>query len=440
MADSSVKSTLTELLGQIRDGKEVRTYLDRFSAAGGTRFAVFKLGGAVLRDDLETVAAGLSLLNSVGLTPLVVHGAGPQLDDAINAAGVDAGKKEGLRVTTPEVLEVTSRVAMETTIALANAISSQGGKAAPVPPVAIRARLKDKDAYGHVGEPVSVATDTLQSMADSGTIPLLSNIGVDEDGTLVNINADSVAHALARAFRPLKIVFVTGTGGLLDPSGEIISSINLNAELDQLVAEGAVHSGMKLKLEVIGELLDELPPATSVSITSPAGIVRELFTHGGQGTLVRRGEAFERHNSLDTVDAEKLRELIEASFGRTLPDEYLASLEIHRIYVSAGYRTAAVLIRVGEAVVLDKFVVSPDARGEGLTHGIWRLMTEDEPVIYWRSRRHNGFNDFYQARADGFLRRDPWNIYWTGNASLSEAAHIIEKVASRPASFIEDQQ
>lgn len=439
MTDPSVKTALTDLLTQVRDGREIRTYLDRFAAAGGTRFAVFKLGGAVLRDDLETVAAGLSLLNTVGLTPVVVHGAGPQLDEAIAAAGVDAGKTDGLRVTTPEVMEITAKVAMETTVALSNAIARQGGMAAPLPPAAIRAKLLDPSRYGQVGDPSGVAEDTIRTLAEAGTIPLISNVGVDETGKLVNINADAVARALAHVFEPLKIVFVTGTGGILDAHGEVITSINLEAELDQLVSEGAVHSGMKVKLEEIGKLLESLPAATSVSITSPHGIVRELFTHGGQGTLVRKGESFERHDSLDGIDIPRLTALIEQGFDRTLPEGYLESLDITRIYLSSAYNAAAVLIRMDDAIVLDKFVVSPEARGQGLTHGLWRLMTEDEPVFYWRSRRNNGFNDFYTARADGFLRRDPWNIFWVGAPDFVSSAEVIHSVADREPSFLEDR-
>ncbi|MEM9233624.1 MAG: acetylglutamate kinase [Pseudomonadota bacterium] len=440
MADGPVKTALTELLGQIRDGKEIRTYLDRFGAAGGTSFAIFKLGGAVLRDDLDTVAAGLALLNTVGLTPVVVHGAGPQLDETITAAGVDAGKKDGLRISTPEVMEIAGRVAMQTTIALSTAITRHGGNASVVPPTAVRARIKDEEKFGRVGEPSTVDIETLAEVANAGAIPLISNIGVDEDGRLVNINADAVARALALAFEPLKIVFVTGTGGLLDPEGELITSINLNAELEQLIANGTVHSGMKLKLEEIGKLLADLPPASSVSITSPSGIVRELFTHGGQGTLVRRGEPYERHDSLKTVDKRRLINLIERAFGKTLPEGYLDTLPIHRIYVSAAYRTAAILIRMGDAIMLDKFVVDPDARGEGLTHGVWRLMSEDEPVVYWRSRQTNGFNDFYLAHADGYVRRGVWNIFWTGSPGLDQAGPVVEAIAGRPASFLEDSE
>ena len=124
--------------------------------------------------------------------------------------------------------------------------------------------------------------------------------------------------------------------------------------------------------------------------------------------------------------------LLDAGFGEVLvkPVAIDALHELLARYLGQG--------EPGDAVLLDKFVVDPDARGEGLTHGLWRLMIEDEPVVYWRSRQTNGFNGFYMSHADGFVRRGIWNIFWTGRPGLGEAASIIEDVAARTPSFIED--
>lgn len=438
MADRAVREALTELLGQIQDGKEVRAYLNRFGSADRTRFAIFKLGGAVLQEESDTIAASLSLLHTVGLTPIVVHGAGPQLDEAIAKRGVDAGKADGLRITTPAVMEIASTVATRTGIALAAAVARHGGAAAPLSPVVVKARLLDEDRYGLVGEPETVDTGAVTALIEGGVMPILPSLGTLSNGRLVNINADAVARALAMAFEPLKIVFVTGTGGLLDQTGALISSINLDAELDRLVADGIVHSGMRLKLEEIRKLLDPLPRSTSVSITSPKGLVRELFTHGGSGTLVRRGNAITRHDDLDTLDHERLRSLIEDAFGRTLTDDYFDTLSFHRAYVAADYRAAAILTRLDGTVVLDKFAVSRDARGEGLSHTLWRLMGEDETCFFWRSRQSNRFNDFYSAKADGFVSRGRWRVFWAGRIDLGDAAGPVAAVAAQAPSFLED--
>lgn len=435
MTAPTLKATLTSLLSEIQDGKEIRTYLNRFGAAGETRFAIFKIGGAVIAEQADVLGANLSLLNSVGLTPIVIHGAGPQLDAALAARGLDRGRKDGLRITPPEAMGVVAETSMRTGAALAAAIGRHGGRAAPVSCAAITGEMIDPDTLGRVGEPVDVADDMIGDLVRSGTIPLLSNVACDAEGHLVNVNADAVARALAIAFKPLKIVFVTGPGGLLDEEGSIISSINLDAELDSLIEKGTIHSGMKLKLEEIGKLLTPLPDSTSVSITSADGLVRELFTHGGAGTLVRRGETITRHQDWDGINHARLGDLIEEAFGRQLKDGALQSGDLRSVYVSGDYRAAAVIKSVSGMPFLDKFVVARDARGEGATHALWRAMTRDYPTLFWRSRGTNRFNPFYYAHADGAVRAHPWTVFWAGDVGLDRAAPLIEEIAATPASF-----
>jgi len=437
MPEPTLRAALTDLLAQIQDGKEIRGYLDRFGAADRTRFAVIKVGGAVLEDRLDTLAASLSLLHTVGLTPVVVHGAGPQLDAAIREAGADAGKADGLRVTTPEVMRLVDKTARAVGAGLAAAVRRHGGAAVPLPPGAVEARLLDEARYGRVGEPLAIDLELIRSHAESGAIPLVGCVGVDGDGRLVNVNADAVARAIVLALSPLKIVFVTGAGGLLDAEGRVISSINLDTEYETLERAGIVHSGMKLKLEEIGKLLAPLPADTSVSITSPEGLVRELFTHGGQGTLVRRGDRIERITLKSGVDAERLASLVEEAFGRCLKSDYWPRTELRRAYVASEYRAAAVLSSVGPHAFLDKFAVAKEARGAGLTHALWRMMTADEPVVLWRSRADNPFNGFYVDRAAGFVRSGRWLVFWTGDLGPAAAEPFVNEIASRRASFIE---
>ena len=440
MPEPTLRTALTGLLSQIQDGKEIRAYLDRFGATDRAAFAVIKVGGAVLSDSLDTLATSLSLLHTVGLTPIVVHGAGPQLDAAIAEAGVDAGKADGLRVTTPDVLRVVDRVARDVGADFAAAIRAHGGSAATMPPSVVEARMLDEDRLGRVGEPISVDLNLIEKTAASGAIPLLSCIGATADGRLVNVNADAVARALCHELRPLKIVFVTGVGGLLDEHGRIISSINLDAELDALAKTGALHSGMKLKLEEIDKLLEPLPASSSVSITSPDGLVRELFTHGGQGTLVRRGERVRTITDRAELDIERLSALVESAFGRALKPEAIEDVDLKRAYVAEAYRAAAITSPLGEAAYLDKFAISRDARGAGLSHTLWRMLTDDEPLLYWRSRENNPFNAFYFERASGFVRKSPWIVFWAGPADLADARPIIDQIASLPSSFIEADQ
>src|SRR5699024_6899798 len=134
-----------------------------------------------------------------------------------------------------------------------------------------------------------------------------------------------------------KIVFLTGTGGLLDGEGRVIDSINLSSEYDHLMAQDWLHGGMRMKLEQVAALLSDLPPSSSVSITRPSELARELFTHKGSGTLVRRGERVLRFDAWEGVERERMRSLIVSSFGRSLVADYFERIQPYRIYVSENY-------------------------------------------------------------------------------------------------------
>ncbi len=105
-----------------------------------------------------------------------------------------------------------------------------------------------------------------------------------------------------RVLQPYKIIFLTGTGGLLDGQGQVIDSINLSTEYEHLMQQPWINGGMRVKIEQIADLLQHLPLTSSVSITRPSELAKELFTHKGSGTLVRRGEKVFRFDSWEGVD------------------------------------------------------------------------------------------------------------------------------------------
>ena len=124
--DPQTRQTIVRLLSSMASAKEISQYLKRYSQLEAARFAVVKVGGAVLRDDLDALVSSLAFLQDVGLTPIVIHGAGPQLDEAMTAAGIDKRSVDGLRVTTPEVLAVVRRVLQAQNLVLVEALQDQG--------------------------------------------------------------------------------------------------------------------------------------------------------------------------------------------------------------------------------------------------------------------------------------------------------------------------
>ncbi|WP_300542797.1 acetylglutamate kinase [Maricaulis sp.] len=428
-----VRQTIVQLLSQMRDGKEIREYLHRFSGVDQERFAVIKVGGAVIQDDLAGLASALAFLQTVGLTPVVVHGGGPQLDTALDAAGIATERVNGLRVTRQNAIPVIRDTLTEANLTLVDAIRNAGGRAAAVPRGVFEAKLLDEAILGRVGEPSRVRLDLVAAAARAGQAAILACLGETEDGCLVNINADVAVRALVHALQPYKVVFLTGTGGLLDEWGDILSSINLATDFDELMRAEWVNGGMRLKLEEIKRLLDDLPLSSSVSITRPSELARELFTHAGAGTLIRRGERIQSAGSKDGLDLAKLDGLVTKAFGRKPVAGYWDSLVVDRAFVTDSYRAAAIATRLDDWIYLDKFAVLDDARGEGLGRAVWHRLVDYAPRLIWRSRTSNPVNGFYFDECDGAVRRDEWTVFWRGeDIALSDMHAVVERAFALP--------
>jgi acetylglutamate kinase len=433
-----VRQTIVHLLSNMSDGREIRSYLQRFSEVDRSRFAVIKIGGAILADHLEETAAALAFLHTVGLTPIVIHGGGHQLDRLLEERGIESSKIDGLRVTDPDVLDAARDTFISQNIILVEAIREQGVAAHGLTAGAFEADYVDREKYGLVGEPTEVHIALIRSIVDSGAIPILTCLGVAPGGQIVNMNADAATRALVHAVQPLKIIFLADVGGLLDDEARVIESINLASDFDPLMAQEWVHSGMRLKLSEIKRLLDDSPLSTSVSITTPSGLVKELFTHGGSGTLVRKGELIGHFTDRDGIDGSQVAKLVEEAFGRPLKEGWWSDLDLADAYLSDSLRAGAIVTRIGDIHYLDKFAILEDARGEGLARTVWAQLVADHPVLYWRSRTENRFNSFYAEEADGSVKRGPWTVFWKGETDFTRIAPRVEAIAGLPPSFVGD--
>ena len=431
------RQTIVRLLSSMASAKEISQYLKRFSQLDAKRFAVVKVGGAVLRDDLEALTSSLGFLQQVGLTPIVVHGAGPQLDEELSAAGMRKTTVNGLRVTSPEALAIVRRVFQAQNLKLVEALQQSDARATSIMSGVFEADFLDAEVYGLVGRVVRVNLAPIEASLQAGSIPVIASMGETAGGQILNVNADFAANELVQVLQPYKIIFLTGTGGLLDDDGNVIDSINLSTEYEHLVAQPWLNGGMRVKIEQIKDLLDRLPLTSSVSITKPAELAKELFTHRGSGTLVRRGERVLRASSWGELDLARLRGLIESSFGRRLVADYFERTSLHRAYVSENYRTALILTDEGGLAYLDKFAVLDDAQGEGLGRAVWQVMREENPRLFWRSRHGNAVNHFYHAESDGCFRQDMWRVYWYGIEAFDAIERCVEHCRSRPATLVD---
>jgi acetylglutamate kinase len=284
----------------IRALKSAAPYIRMYK---GKTFVV-KAGGGVFAEAESTrsLVEQIGILHYFGVRVVLVHGGGPQLSELSAALGVPTRMIEGRRVTDERSIEVSAMVlnGLINTRVLAmcrdlniDAVGISGVDAGLVrahqrPPVVLRADGEPVD-FGYVGDIDAVDTTVLKKLLDNGLMPVVSPLSADEHGTLLNINADTVAAALGAALGAEKLILCTGTPGILgsvsDP-GSLISYTDL-AGLKRLRESGQIADGMLPKARAIEDAIrGGVRRVHVVSYRSPEGILGEVFTNEGTGTLI----------------------------------------------------------------------------------------------------------------------------------------------------------
>ena len=432
MKKSYKKDTILKLLSSMSSEKEIRKYLNRFSS-DDYRFAVIKVGGAVIQSDLENLVSSLAFLNEVGLRPIIVHGGGPKLSEELNKRKIEFSFLNGQRVTTKEVLDVAYEIFSGENKKIVSALNEQHVNAIPVIGDIFGCNIENNE-LGYVGEIKETNSNKIKDIISSGGIPVIAPIGYTEEHQLVNINGDKATLALAKEIVPDKVIFLSEIGGIFDYNEQLISNINIKDDYKKLMDQEWLHSGMKLKLEQIKLLLDSLPSNSSVSITKPLHLNRELFTDAGFGTLVKAGHQINKLKSLNTDQINALVSIIESAFKGTLSKNYFEN-DDKEFYISECNRSSIVISYYKDIAYMDKFAVINSARGEGLGNAMWNKMLFEHKKIFWRSRSSNTINNFYKDVCDGFQKSDEWNIFWIGINDLDELTACINYAVKQPATI-----
>jgi acetylglutamate synthase len=418
---TEIRSIVKQVLSQLGASREARYYLTQY-AEDELNFAVIKIGGALIEHQLEPLADALAFLHSLGLMPIVLHGAGPQLDAALLAANVPTVKHQGLRVTTPEVMEVARPVIYRTNRQLVTALEKEGVRA---------------EGIQH-GVFECVDLEAIRDAVAGGQMPVVACLGESKTGQVLNINADFAARELIWTLNPHKIIFLTETGGLLDEAGRVISAISLRTDYEWLIQQPWVHSGMKLKLEQIEQILSRLPDTASVSITSVDSLARELFTHRGAGTLIRKGERILEFYQFDHDSRERARQLLETSFGRRLKAEYFDQLPIECVLASESFGAMAIVLKGVDGIpYLDKFAVTPEAQGAGLGAAVWQALVKRCPKLYWRSRVDNPVTQWYFEQTESSYTEKQWVAFTRGLKDFERIRRCKVDCLARPISWVD---
>lgn len=294
-ASSAVGEAQDGLAGQAPAFKrelliEALRYIDQFK---GIR-AVIKLGGAAMVEpELERqFAESVLLLRNVGLRPIVVHGGGPEISRTLKALGRTAEFVDGLRVTDPESMNVVEMVLSgSVNQRLVAALNQKGASAVGLSGKdggLIRARkLVSERDLGQVGEVEAIDPSLIDLLEGRGYVPVVSPVGLGENGAAFNINADVVAARLASAMGAAKLIYLSDVPGLME-GDDVVSELDgdqLKARLDR----GEITGGMKPKLEAALQALRQ--GVASVHLVDgrvPHNLIAELFTDRGVGTLIRQ--------------------------------------------------------------------------------------------------------------------------------------------------------
>ena len=268
---------------------------------------VIKVGGEVLgsRKVLDEVAVQVALLESLSVRVVLVHGGGPQATELSRRLGFEPQMVAGRRVTTPEALEVAKMVyAGQLNVDVLSALRARGVRAVGLsgidaglvtatrrPPVEVR----DDDGatrtvdYGEVGDVETVDTAVLDQLLPSGVVPVIASLAADAQGRPLNVNADSLAEALARSLKAKKLVFMTGAPGLLRDLADPASLVAFATpdDLTGLLASGAVRGGMRPKVEAcLRAVAGGVRRTHIIDGRAPDALLVELFTGHGCGTMI----------------------------------------------------------------------------------------------------------------------------------------------------------
>jgi acetylglutamate kinase len=282
---------------------EALPYLQRYAG----RTFVVKYGGHAMGDPelARDFAEDVVLLKAVGINPVVVHGGGPQIGAMLKKLGVESQFIDGLRVTDKATADVAEMVLSGSiNKELVGWIRTAGGKAIGisgkdgglVTASKVTRTKKDPDSQieqaidlGFVGEPELIDTSVIETLSASGMIPVIAPIAAGKDGETYNINADTMAGAIAAAIGAARLFLLTDVTGVLDKNKSLLTDLT-PADIDRLTEDGTIQGGMIPKLETcVHAVLAGCEAAVVLDGRVPHAMLLEFFTSRGAGTLIRAG-------------------------------------------------------------------------------------------------------------------------------------------------------
>ena len=292
--ESSLAETTHRTVGQHLEQAELLVEILPYIQRWRGKVVVIKFGGNAMTDAslAERFAEDVVLMHQVGILPLIVHGGGPQIGELMERLGKEPEFKDGLRVTDAETLDIARMVLVgKVNREIVSSINVHGPLAVGVSGEdggLITAAARNPE-LGFVGDVTAVDPTLLQKLFSEGLIPVMSTIGADETGQAYNINADTVAGAVAQAMEAEKVVYLTDVEGLYEDLSDETSLIRQisAADLSQKIQSGQITDGMIPKTEAcVRAVQNGVTSAHLVDGRIPHVALLELFTDAGIGTMI----------------------------------------------------------------------------------------------------------------------------------------------------------
>lgn len=280
---------------RVRVLSEALPYIQKFA----NRTIVIKYGGAAMKDNTlkEKVIRDVVFLSCVGVRPVVVHGGGPEINTWLGKLEIEPLFRDGLRVTDADTMDVVEMVlAGRVNKDLVSLISRAGALAVGLcgkDGNSIQARPVGKEGIGFVGEVTNVNTGLIESLVNSGYVPVISSVAADENGQAYNINADTVAGEIAAALQAEKLILLTDTPGILydyHDSSTLLKKLDIQ-KARELIDRGIVSGGMIPKVSCcVRSLAQGVKAAHILDGRLPHALLLEILTDEGTGSMIVASE------------------------------------------------------------------------------------------------------------------------------------------------------